>query len=152
MTTPTLTITISRTSLPGSLSPLVLSGSVDSNALGIVNYQPPARLSRITYAPDPVDIDGSEDIAVAWQDSLLNFDWMPDQASTWTVVQTSYADIVAALGQFSYTVTTQVSSAPAEVWTAKRGSITPPGLDFVNMAYRRPVYAVTIPVRPIPGS
>lgn len=147
MTVPTLTITISRTSL--SLSPLVLSGSIDANELGIVNYQPPARLANNTYAPDSVDVDGSEPIASSWQQSLLNFDWMPDQATSETEVQTSYADVVAALGQFSYTVTTQVSGAPAEVWSANRGSVTPPPRDYVDMAFLRPVYAVTIPVYPV---
>lgn len=150
MTAPTLTITIDRTSL--SLSPLVISGSLDANELGIVNFRPPPRQARTTYAPDSVDLDGSEPIATAWQQSLLNFDWMPDQAASETDVQASYVEVCAALAQFSYAVTTQVSGAPAEVWTAERGSITPPQRDYVDLAYLRPVYAVTIPVRPIPGS
>lgn len=150
MTAPSLMIMIDRTSL--ALSPLVLSGTTDSNELGVVNYQPPARLARITYAPDSVDVDGSEPIAVAWQQSLLNFDWMPDQAAAETDAQASYADVCEALAQFSYTVTTAVSGAPAEVWAAVRGSITPPQRTFFDLKHARPVHAVSIPVRPIPGS
>ena len=151
MTDPTLTITIDRTSL--SLSPLVLSGSADSNALGIVSYQAPPRLALVTYAPDSINITGSEALAAKLQHANLNFDWMCDTTDDETDMQAAYVEVAAALGQFSYLVTTQVSGAPAEVWSADMGSVTPPQRTYVDMVHPDAlVIAVTIPVYPIPGS
>lgn len=146
MTDPTLTIAISRTSL--SLAPLSFSGALDGTTLGIVGYQPPAMQSRVVYMPDSADVDGSEAIAATWQQSLLSFDWVREGA-TETQVQASFAEVLAAVGQFSYTVTTTVSGAPAQVWSADRGSVVPSARTYVDLEHRIPVYAVTIPVYPI---
>lgn len=154
MIIPTLTITIGRAAL--ELPPLVLHGTAAAGGdLGIVRYLPPSRIPRTTYAPDSGDVDGSEPVATAWQQTNLGFDWVPDTATTETAVQASYAEVVAALAQFSFPVTTEVSDAPAEVWTANRGSIAPGSTDgrtHIDLARLRPIYAVTIPVQPIPGS
>jgi hypothetical protein len=147
MTDPTLSISIDRTGL--SLGALVFSGSLDSN-LGIVRYQAPGRQSRVTYAPDSINVHGSEPIAGAWQQALLSFDWMCDTAANEAAFQTAYAAVVAAVGQFSYTVTTQANGAAAEVWKADMGSVTPPQRTYVDLT--RPdvlVVSVTIPVYPI---
>lgn len=147
MTDPTLTVTISRTSL--SLSPLVLSAQIDGTTLGIVNYQPPATQWRIGYAPDSVDVHGSEPVSAAYQQAVLGFDWVRDNGATETQVQSSRKEVEAALAQFSYTVTTQVSGAPAEVWSANPGSQVPTARTYSNLTYRNPVYAVSIPVYPV---
>lgn len=148
MTDPTLTISVSRTSL--SLSPLVFSASLDGTALGIVGYQPPGRLARVTYAPDSVDVDGSEPIAASWQQAILGWDWISDLAASETVMQASYATVCAAIGQFSYTVTTQVSGAPAEVWKADRGSINRSPRTYIDLSHPTAVmHAITIPVYPV---
>lgn len=153
MTDPTLTISIDRASLPGSLSPLVLSATIDSNPLGIVNYQAPARQARVSYAPDSRDVHGSESDGASWQQALLSFDWMCDTADDETDLQAAYEEVVAAVGQFKYPVTTQVSGAPAQVWSADMGSVTPPQRTFVDLAHPDAlVVAVSIPVYPIPGS
>jgi hypothetical protein len=150
MTDPTLMISIDRTSL--SLDPLVFSGSPDGTVLGVVSYQPPGLQRRITYAPDSADVDGSEAVASAWQQALLSFDWVRDGGATETQVQASYLEVAAALAQFSYPVTTQVSGAPAQVWAADSGSLAPAARTYVDLVNHNPVYSVTIPVRPIPGS
>lgn len=147
MTSPTLTVSIGRTSL--SLSPLVFSGTVDGNVLGVVNFQAPAYLPRIKYAPDSDDVHGSEPISWAYQQGLLSWDWMRDRSTSETQVQAARDEVRAALAQFSYTVTTQVSGAPAEVWAANPGTLTPPARTYVDLAYLVPVFVVTIPVYPI---
>lgn len=152
MTDPTLTVTIDRSGMPGSLSPLVFSGVRDSTVLGIVGYQPPATQWRIGYAPDAADVHGSEPVSAAYQQAILGFDWLRALGSTETQVQASRKEVEAALAQFSYTVTTQVSGAPAEVWAADPGSQVPSARTYVDLANRSPVFAVTIPVYPIPGS
>ncbi len=150
MSVPTLTITIDRTSL--TLAPLVLSGKLDGTPLGIVNYSPPARLSRMTQMPDNPQIDGTEYTGTAWEKTMLGFDWMPDTATTETQVQASYAEVVAAVGQFEFTVKTKVSDAPEETWYANRGSVLPGDRTLIDLTHHNPVYAVDIPVHPIPGA
>lgn len=153
MTDATLTISISRTAAAGGPSPLLFSGALDGTALGIVSYQPPARQARVSYAPDSVNVHGSEAIGASWQQALLSFGWMLDEAADEAAVQAARAEVIAAVGQFSYTVTTQANGAPAEVWRADMGSVALPERTYVDLA--RPdvlVFPVTIPVYPIPGS
>lgn len=146
MTDPTLTISIDRTSL--SLSALVFSASLGTT-LGVVDYQPPATQWRLSYAPDSINVHGSELIGAAYQQSILGFDWVREAGSTETQVQASRVEVAAALAQFSFTVTTQVSGAPAEVWAADPGSQVPSARTFENLMNRNPVFAVSIPVYPI---
>lgn len=147
MTDPTLTVSIDRTSL--SLAALVFSATLDANALGIVAYQPPSMQSRLAYMPDSFDVNGSEAIGASWQQAILGFDWVRDNGATETQVQASYAEVLAAIGQFAFPVTTQVSGAPAQVWSANRGSMSAAPRTYSDLTYRNPVYAVTIPVYPI---
>lgn len=151
MTNPTLTVSIDRTSL--SLSPLVLNGQ-HTGSYGIVRYIPPAMIARLDYMPDSPDVDGSELTSASWQQTILGVDWMPLDAANETAIQTAYAAVLAAIGQFSYTVTTTVNGAPAQVWSADRGSMQLGGSDgrtYVDLAYRVPIYALTIPVYPVPS-
>lgn len=148
MIDPTFTLSIDRSAL--SLAPLVFSGSLDANDLGVVNYQAPAFQSRVTYAPDSMNVHGSEAIGGAWQQAILGFDWMLDEAANETAVTAAYAEVVAAVGQFSYAVTTTVSDASAQVWAADMGSIVPPRRTYVDLAHPNAlVVAVSIPVYPI---
>lgn len=150
MIDPTLTISIDRTSL--SLSPLTFSGAQDGTTLGIVEYLPPQLRSRVLYMPSSADVHGDEAIAASWQQSILGFDWTRDGVATETQIQASFAEVMAAIGQFSYTVTTQVSGAPAQVWAADMGSMTPSARNYIDLANLTPVYAVSIPVYPIAGA
>jgi hypothetical protein len=147
MTDPTLTITISRTSL--SLSPLVFSAALDVNPLGIVGYQPPALQWRLGRMPDSADVHGSETISASYQQSILGWDWVREDGSTETQVQASRKEVEAALGQFSYTITTQISGAPAEVWSADPGDQVSSARSYEDLANANPVFAVTVPVYPI---
>lgn len=150
MIVPTQTITIDRTSL--SLSPLVFSGTLDANPLGIVNFQAPAYIQRALYMPDSSDVHGSEPIASVYQQGLLSWDWMRDNSTSETQVQAAAEEVRVALAQFSYPVTTQTSGAPAQVWAASPGSLTPPPRTYLDLAYLTPVFAVSIPVYPLPGT
>jgi hypothetical protein len=150
MTAPTLTITIDRTSL--GLTPLVLSGASDGVALGIVSYQEPADIPRYLWAPDSVNVEGSELISASSEQANLGFDWVSDAAANEAAVASAKAEVLAAVRQFSFQVTTQVSDAPAEVWAANRGAQTPSPRTYEDLANHNPVFAVTIPVYPIPGS
>lgn len=149
--TSALIITTDRSGMPGSLSPLVLHGSADGSGRRIVAYSPPALQSRITWMPDSIDVEGSEAIATTWQQSMLGFS-VKIEATTETLVQSTYAEMVAAWSQFSFTITTQLSGAPAQVWSANRGSIQladSTGRTFADVHNLNPVYAITIPVYPI---
>jgi hypothetical protein len=144
---PTLTITVSRTSL--SLPALVFSGTLDSNVLGVVGYQQPALQWRLGYMPDSADVHGSEALSAAYQQAILGWDWARDGATTETQLQASRVEVAAALAQFSYTITTQISGAPAEVWRADPGSQVPSARTYVDLAHLSQVFAVTVPVYPI---
>src|SRR5690349_17328362 len=132
MTAPTLTITISH-----SPSNLVLSGTPGTGNYGVTRYAPPALQQRIGYMPTAGDIHGDEATSQSWQQSLLSFDWCPDTATNEAGVATAYADVVAAISQFSFTVTTKVSDASAEVWAANGGSIALAGTsrDYPDLAH-----------------
>lgn len=151
MSDPTLTVSIDRTGL--SLSPLVFNGA-RTGSYGIVHYVPPAMVARVGYMPDSPNVDGSEAISAAWGQGILGVDWIPLGAANETAVQSAYAAVIAAIGQFSYTVTTQVNGAPAQVWTADRGSMQLGGSDgrtYVDLVTRTPIYALSIPVYPVPA-
>ena len=149
MTAPTLTITIAQTG-----DDLVLSGTPGVGSLGITRYAPPALQTRLSYMPDSPSVHGSEATGASWQQALLSFDWVPDTATDEGDVAASYADVVAAISQFEFEVTTQVSDAAAEVWVANWGSIVLAGgsRDYTSLVNKNPVYTVTIPVYPIAGA
>lgn len=147
----TQTISIGRASL--SLADLGFSGTAAGTSRGIVAYYPPGRVARNVYMPDSSDIDGSELIASSWQQAVLGWDWTPIGMADETELQATVDEVFAAIGQFSFTVTTQTSGAPAQIWTADRGSMALGGSDgrtHISLQTLRPVYAITIPVRPIP--
>lgn len=144
-----LTVTIDRTSL--SLSPLVMSGTDDSNDLGVVNYTPPAKQQRLGQMPDSDSVHGTEYTSMAYQQARMNFDIVTDKATDEAGVQTYQREVEAALGQFEFTVTTQVGNADAEVWSANAGDLIPPARTYVDLVNHNPVYGVSIPVFPVPS-
>lgn len=149
MIDPTLTITITRTEL--SLPDLVFSGSLDGTTLGVTDYTPPDFLMRNAYANSD-HFHGAERTASALEQSSLLFRWIRVGATTEAQIQTSRTEVAAALRQLSYTVTTQVSGAPAEVWDADPGTLLGGSRTLVSLKHLVPVYTVEIPVYPIPGS
>lgn len=152
MIDPSLTISITRLLLPGSLAPLQFAATPADETLGIFNYQPPSAIARNGYAPANRFRDGAELTSSAWEKTNLGLDWMADEASSETEIQAAYAEVLAAIGQFTFEVTTQVSGAPAQVWRADRGSMSPAPRTYLDLANLCPVYPVTIPVHPIPGA
>lgn len=147
-----ITVSISRASLPGSPAPLVLSGTEDGTLWGIVGFRTPGRVRRYAWLPDSPDVDGSVLVSSSLQQGLLSVAVAPDVTSE-SALQTALGDLYAALGQWSYTVTTTAGGAPAQAWSANPGSIelAEDTRDIDDLADSDPVYAITIPVYPIPA-
>lgn len=148
---PTLTVSMTRTLLPGSLPPLEFSATLDGTTLGIAGFQRPGAIARNGYAPANRFMDGLAATSSAWEKASLGLDWFADLAETETDNQAAYNEVWACIGQFRFLITTKVSDAPAQVWIADRGSMSPNPLTYLDMVYPGPVYPVTIPVHPIPG-
>lgn len=151
MTDSTLLITLSRLLVPGTPDPLVFSADLDGTLLGIVGYQAPARQGEVTYTTDSPRVTGSVAIASKWQQTVLGWDWVSDQAASESDVQAAFEEVAEALGQFTYTVTTQVAGAPAQAWKAYMGALVPSPRSYEDLANSNPVFAVTVPIYPIPG-
>jgi hypothetical protein len=145
---PTLVITISRTEL--GLGLLTLSAADDGTPLGIYRFRQPSLQRRNNYAPSSQYADGDEQISSSWQQALMEFDWAQEGA-TEAQVQASYWEIAKALAQSSYTVTTQINGAPVLSWDADSGSMAASDRTYEDLSESDQVYAVTIPVKPIPG-
>lgn len=154
MVDPTLTVSISRTVAAGGPTPLLFSARLDGTTLGIVEFAPPGRVRRHSYAGDSAYTHGAELVASALQQAVLGLSWMRVGATTEAQIQTSYDEVAAALDQQTYTVTVTVNGAAARVWSADPGSmeLAANRLDRVSMQHLVPVYAVSIPVYPIPGA
>lgn len=144
----TLTISIDRTFL--TLPALVLSAADDANPLGITDYTEPAVLPRVTYAPDSAYENGSTPLAVAWQETIVGFEVVTDQAVSEAASRLLIAELRQAVSQFSFTVTVTVDGAPAETWTCHAGTVQPVGgRTFSDLEHHDPEWSVTIPAHPI---
>lgn len=153
MSDPNVTIKVYRSGMEGSPDPLEFSGIDDSVALGIFGFQRPGLQMRITYAPDSNSRHGSTKRAAAYQQAILGWDWAADAAATETEVAAAYAEVAAAIAQFTYVVGTTVSDADEELWSADPGSMVPSPRTYEDLVDPgQVVYAVSIPVYPIPGS
>lgn len=153
MTVPTMTISVARVVDAGGPDPLTYSAADDDIPLGIVSYQAPAHVNLVVYAPDTGSVAGSEATGASLQHALLQWDWMCDTAEDEADMQAAYTEACAAVDQFAYEVTTQVNGAPAQVWQADSGTVTPPARTFVDLDHPDAlVMSITIPVYPIPGS
>lgn len=145
----TLTITIDRTLL--SLSPLVLSGADDANVLGVQRYSEPAVQWRVGYAPDSAHIHGSVPLSGAYQQALLNFEVVTDNAASEAQSRTQLTELREALAQFRFDVTVVVDGAPSETWACHLGSMAPLGpRSSIDLRDSNPVWAVAIPCHPVP--
>ena len=149
-----VSVTIDRTSL--GKADLTYTATPGDGVLGITAFIPPGRVQRITYAPDVPGMDGSLALAKSLQQALLGWSVVTDGAMDEAAIAAAIAELEEALDQFPrYLVTTQVGNAPAEVWSADPGSVAladSSGRTFVDLSNLDPVYSVTIPVFPIPGS
>lgn len=149
MADPTLTISIDRTSL--DLAAFVLTGHDAAHDLAITDYQEPAMAPRNEYAPTSPDVDGEMPLGWSWQQSILGFSVVKDDAVTEAAMRTKIVELVAAVARLSFTITVTVSDAPAETWTAQgAGSVVPVGgRTYEDMRHHDPVWSVSIPVHPV---
>lgn len=146
---PTLTISISRTSL--ALSALTLSAANDATALGVVSYAEPAVAQRIEWAPDSKYVHGSQSLSSAYEHSMLNFEAGTNLATTEAASRALFAEIRAAINQFTYTVTVTVDGATAEVWTCQPGSLGAVSRSYEDLRSHSVVRPVSIPCHPVPS-
>lgn len=155
MSDPTLSITISRALVAGAPADLTLSGHDNAVTLWVVRFRPPASIRRNEYAQNRSRFHGSELTGSSLDQGLLGFHFTHSSATSETVLQAAVEEMEAALAQPYYDVTTQISGAPPRVWEADPGSCEIAGdgeREYLNLANLDTVYAVTIPVYPIPGS
>jgi len=146
-----LTVSIARSS-PLPTTPLVLSGTADANQLGITNYMEPARQARIAYAPDSAWVHGSQALAWAWQQTLLQFDVVTDLAASETASRNLLTDLRNAITQWKFNVTVTIGGAAGEVWACQPGSIAPAGgRTYADIENHDPIWSVSIPCYPIPS-
>jgi hypothetical protein len=143
-----LTISIDRTSM--SLSALVLTGHDDpARVLSVSGYREPPTQARITYAPTG---DGHGDIPLAWsyQQTLIGFNVFDESQDGETEARARIAELAAALGRLSYSVTITVDDADPETWTCDPGSIAAADdRTTSDLQTHTNVWAVTIPAYPI---
>lgn len=153
MIDPDLTLKADRSLLPGAPAPLELHGRTGSGLYVVTAWSPPALISHTTYAPPNPFVDGQEPVGTAWETALASFTYFAD-VDTETDAKAARADLVAAISQFAWDLTSIESDAPGEVWHCERGSIrleNDEGRTFADMANTHPHYRVTIPCYPIPG-
>jgi hypothetical protein len=133
-----------------TLSPLVLTGHDDpTRSLSVTDYREPAMQARITYAPTG-DAHGDVPLSWSYQETLLNFAAFAETATSEADARAKVADLTAALGRLSYTVTITVNGATPEVWTCRPGTVAPAdSRTYSDMVSGKPVWAVSIPAYPI---
>lgn len=146
MTVSNVVVSIDRTDL--ALPALEISGEDDARELGLMAYQEPSRIWRVTYAPDHPDVHGSEALSASLQQGVLSFEVFP-KATDEATARTLIAELETALGRFSYTVTTTVGNAAPRVWTAEPGAVVANGRSLEDLITSAPVFDVSIPVYPI---
>lgn len=148
MSEPTLTISIDRT--PLEKAPLVLSGvDGDGNPIGVMNFQEPGLIPRVTYAPSPVYTHGEVPLAWSYQQGLLSWDSFPD-ATTEAAAEFLYGELVEALTQWPSFPVTIVQSGVTKLWTCHVGSVQPEARTRANLTDHDTVWAVSVPCYPTP--
>lgn len=149
---PSLTISINRSGMAGAPAPLVFSGLLDSNQLGITEYEEPAMLPIVSYATPHDGRHGDPD-PLSWRyaQTFLAWKFVTDLATTEQASRNLIADVRAAIAQaLEFSVTVTVSGATAEVWTCNPGSLTPAGARArIDMTDPRPEWAVSLPAYPV---
>lgn len=147
-----LTISIDRSNMAGSLDPLVLLGHVGSanTVLGVIGYREPARQTRVRYAPPSDFTHGDVALGWNWQQSVLPFT-VRGFGATETQVKAAIAELEAAVARMSYEVTVTVSDAPALVWTCDPGQVIPVrDRSYTDLRLAVPAWSVEIPCHPVP--
>lgn len=143
-------VSIDRTSL--GLPPLVIGVDGDSTyTVTVGGLGRPAVTARTTYAGDSPYLHGQTPIAVVRENSSLPLTVLL-QGDTDAALRAAAAALDAALWQFTYNVTVTEGST-ATTWLCSPASY---GLDSSavtsdNVAEHYEVWAITIPVYPIPA-
>lgn len=143
----TATLSIDRTGL--ALAALVFDGSDAGTTNVLVELSEPPLVARTAYAPPGRFLHGLTPVASTWEHTNLTATVRLEGASA-AALATLKAALKAAVGQFSFTVTTTVNGV-ATTWQADRGSIALAGdsLAYENLRRDVELYKVTIPVHPV---
>lgn len=145
--TVTSTLAIDRTGL--ALSALSFDGADSATGNILVELSEPAHINRTSYAPPGRFMHGQVPVASTWEHTNLSAVVKLEAASA-AALQTAKLALRAALGQFSFTVTTTVNGVAA-TWQGERGSMALLGdtLEYENLARNVERYRIVIPVHPI---
>ena len=142
-----LVISIDRTSM--TLAPLILAGNDTTRSLSIATYREPAMQPRITYAPTG-DTHGDMPLSWSYQETLHAFNVFDEGSTSEATTRAKIAELVAALGRLTYTMTVTVDGAPAETWTCRPGTVAPvDDRNSTDLQTHDALWAVTIPAYPI---
>jgi hypothetical protein len=106
--------------------------------------------ARVAYAPESDWAHGSVPLSWSWQQTMLNFEVAAIDASSESAARSAHADLLEAVTQWAFLVTTTVSDSPAETWTCHPGSVTPGGpRSYVDLRHFINVWVVTVPCYPV---
>jgi len=143
-----LTIDCSSISQPD----VVLSDSSDTYRLALGGFGRPGITWRTTYAPDSINVHGSEAIAAVKEQTSIPAEVIV-LGTDWTAVETAIDALDAALSQWSYTVT-QTAGGVTRTWSAGPASWSSSSnaVESYNVDQAFDVLTLTIPVYPIPGT
>lgn len=133
-----------------SLSPLLLCGHDNpSRLLSVSGYREPGLQARISYAPTG---EGHGDIPLAWsyQQTLHGFNVFDELGTTEADAREKVAELAAAIGRLSYSITVTIDDADPETWTCDPGSIAPADdRSYTDLVNHNNIWAVQIPAYPI---
>lgn len=147
---PTLTITLPRTFLPGSLDPLLFSASDDENDLGIIDFVRPPQTPRVVSITSDHQ-HGDNPLRWSYQHAILAWT-VSARVATEAAAQAYFKEIQAAITQaLKFPVTTKEDDAPAEVWTCNPGAVVPAARSLQNMQHHDTLWTVSLPCYPIPA-
>ena len=144
----TFKVTIKRTSL--GLGDLVIDGSENGTSdIGLVTWTEPAMRAQVAYAPDGAFTHGSTALGWRWQQTALNFDVCPLGATSETQARSLYAELLAALTQWRFTLHLDAAGAPRESWTCDPGSIQQGPRTFIDIEHSSPLWECSVPADPV---
>lgn len=143
----TASLSIDRTSL--SLSALVIADDSTTYRLAKGGFGRPAMTWRTTFAPDSINVHGSEPIAAVKEQTSIPAEVIV-LGATWAAVDTAVTALETAVSQFSYDVT-QTTGGVARAWAASPASWSSASstVEPFNVDQKFEVLRLTIPVYPI---
>jgi hypothetical protein len=149
-TDPTLVISIDRSDMVGAPAALTFSATPAAGEYGITEYTEPIVAPANIYAT-PSDYEDGERIRGArWQNTILSWDFVTDEAATEQESRNLIADVRAAISRLRYVVTVTADGATGEGWVVQGyGTLSPNGSRTrANLLDHDPIWGLSLPVHP----